>query len=532
MTGDSETVLQQLDPLVVLDPAGLVLMANEPARSVLGEDVVGRHLDLGDGPILSLPGLGRAEVHRFSLMFRGELARMVLLHPLPEQRSRPGPRAAPEPGRRLVPFDSAMRALDPRGSPGTALLVVDLDRFNVINAVLGYRTGDELLRQVGQRLAGALRGTDLVCRRGEDEFLVVLSARTSEPGPEPDRRRNRDARLEAAAVAGRLLESLVPPFHVDGHEIFAGASIGIALVHPDVDPQMTLKGGESALYRAKELGRSRFEFFTGDLQKEKSERLVLEGRLRRALEREEFFLLYQPVVELSTGRLAGVEALIRWQSPDLGVVPPALFIPLAEESSLIVAIGDWVLREACRQACRWAERRSGIFTACNLSVVQFTHSDFLRRVESLVAEFQPPPGSLEMEITETAIMQATDTDAILSRLEELGLLVAIDDFGVGHSSLSRLKSLKSHLLKLDSSFVRGLPKDRKDASIASAVISMAGNLGMQSLAEGVETPDQWRFLLENGCTLGQGFLFSPPVPAEEVERWLESGHRWQLLPGT
>lgn len=514
---DLQSILEVLEPLLVVRHDGVVTYANERAMALFGP-IEGRELDLPGDSTLAVPGLGRAQVTRRPISWEGQEAELVVLRTLPDQRARPGPRGAPEPGRRLVPMETALRALDARTSKSTALLVVDLDRFHVINAVLGYRTGDELLRQVGLRLAATLRSTDLVSRRGEDEFLVVLSAR-AQNGVETERRRSRDPRLEAADVAERVLECLVAPFEVDGSEVYVQASVGIALVVPELDPQLTLKSAESALYRAKELGRTRFEFYTGDLLREKSERMTLENRLRQALRRGEFFLAYQPIVELSSGRLAGVEALIRWQSPDRGLTSPALFIPMAEENGLIVPIGDWVLQEVFRQAADWHERGGRLAVACNVSVAQFMHPDFLKRLRALTDEHRLPPGTVEIEITETALMRAGDeTDRILEGLDELGLKVAIDDFGVGHSSLSRLKSLRSHLLKLDSSFVMGLPEDHKDASIAAAVIDLAHNLGMESLAEGIETRPQMECLRQLGCRFGQGYYFGRPVLPQEIEQ--------------
>ncbi|MCE7869820.1 bifunctional diguanylate cyclase/phosphodiesterase [bacterium CPR1] len=523
---DLHGILAALEPLLILRYDGVVSFANERARELFGP-IEGRELDLPTDSTLAIPGLGRAFVSRHAINWQGAEAELVVLRSLPEQRTRPGPRAAPEPGRRLVPMETALRSLDARVHSSSALLVVDLDRFHVINAVLGYRTGDELLRQVGLRLASTLRATDLVSRRGEDEFLVVLSARAHEAEEhEMDRRRRRDPSLEAGAVAERVLESLVAPFEIDGSEVYVGASIGIALVHPELDPQLTLKCAESALYRAKELGRTRYELYSGDLLREKSERMAIENRLRQALRRGEFFLAYQPVVELGTSRMVGVEALIRWLSPERGLTSPALFIPMAEENGLIIPIGDWVLQETLRQAALWHAQGARLVVACNVSVAQFMHPDFLTRLKQLLALHRLPPGSIEIEVTETAIMRAgADTDRILAGLEELGLKVAIDDFGVGHSSLSRLKSLRSHLLKLDSSFVHGLPDDYKDASIASAVIELAHNLGMESLAEGIETAAQHECLRDLGCHLGQGYHFGKPAEPEEIERRLRSTRR-------
>ncbi len=516
---DLHSILSVLEPLLVVRCDGIVTFANERALELFGP-IEGRELDLPSDSTVVVPGLGRAQVNRRPFSWQGEEAELVILRTLPDQRTRPGPRGAPEPGRRLVPMETALRALDTRTHPSTALLVLDLDRFHVINAVLGYRTGDELLRQVGLRLSATLRATDLISRRGEDEFLVVLSAR--DPGQndgESERRRRRDPRMEAGAVAERILESLVAPFEIDGSEVYVQASLGIALAHADLDPQLTLKCAESALYRAKELGRTRYEFYTGDLLREKSERMALENRLRQALRRGEFFLAYQPIIELASGAMVGVEALIRWQSPDRGLTSPALFIPMAEENGLIVPIGDWVLQETFRQAARWHAQGARLVVACNVSVAQFLHPDFLKRLRALIDEHRLPPGTVEIEITETAIMRAGgETDRILAGLDELGLKVAIDDFGVGHSSLSRLKSLRSHLLKLDSSFVGGLPEDHKDASIAAAVIELAHNLGMESLAEGIENEAQHQCLRALGCRFGQGYHFGRPSGPEEIER--------------
>jgi diguanylate cyclase (GGDEF)-like protein/PAS domain S-box-containing protein len=403
----------------------------------------------------------------------------------------------------------ALARAEYEGDALVALMFLDLDHFKAVNDSLGHAGGDELLRRVAGRIKGRVRESDTVARLGGDEFAIVLE--------------NLSDAQEAAPVAQDILRALSEPFDLSGHEIHVGASIGVA-VRPPSERGSLLKDAETALHRAKERGRGTYKFCTEEMNVQALERLALQNMLRRGLERNEFLLRYQPQVDLATGTIVGVEALLRWHRPDLGVVSPARFVPVLEENGLIVPVGEWVLRTACRQARAWQENGAGsLRMAVNLSARQFGREDLVGTVARVLEETGLDPRCLELEITESLLME--DIEASSRALDELkravnGVRISIDDFGTGHSSLSYLKSFPIDLLKIDRSFVRDLATDPDDAAITTAIIGLAHNLRLEVIAEGVETEEQLSFLRNKRCDEAQGYYFGQPLPAGDLARLL------------
>ncbi len=389
-----------------------------------------------------------------------------------------------------------------------AALYLDLDRFKTVNDSLGHSVGDELLRAVAGRLRQRLRDEDTIGRLGGDEFMVLLE--------------DLDAPEDAAVVANDLIAALDEAFVLpSGPEVFIHASVGISLYPDDGDDHLALaRNADAAMYRAKAEGRNTYGFYTEDLTRLASQRLELETRLRRALHNDEFVLFYQPVISVTDGRLLGAEALVRWQPPGEPMVPPAAFIPLAEETGLIVPLGEWVLQRACRQLAEWLAEGCELDTmAVNLSVEQIRRRDMEAVLRAVLAESGLPAARLELEITESSLMDQGDAaEALLAALKALGVSLAIDDFGTGYSSLAYLKRFSIDRLKIDRSFIKDLADDRNDLAIASAVVAMARALGISVQAEGVETEAQLALLREMGCGTYQGYLCSPPLPADEFRR--------------
>ena len=387
---------------------------------------------------------------------------------------------------------------------------VDLDRFKVINDTLGHDAGDELLKEIARRLSGCLRGCDTVARQGGDEFVVVLT--------------NLARAEDASIVAQKLLDALSPPMMLGGREIVPGASLGFAIYPRDGDNlQALLMAADKAMYSAKHAGRGQYRFYDPEMNRAAADWLEVGAELHHALERDEFELHYQPKVNLHTGAITGVEALIRWRSPDLGLVPPNKFIPILEETGLILEVGEWVIARACRQARLWQEQGlPPLRIAVNLSPRQFQQRDLAQRIRSLIDQPDFLPEYLELEITESMVMQNVERAiATLAELRQIGVRLAIDDFGTGYSSLAVLKRFPVDCLKVDRSFVRDIPADTDDMVITGAVIALAHSMGLSVVAEGVETEEQRRFLVESGCDEMQGFLFSKPLPpAELAERVL------------
>jgi diguanylate cyclase (GGDEF)-like protein len=387
-----------------------------------------------------------------------------------------------------------------------ALLFVDVDRFKNINDALGHDAGDQLLREVAQRLRYCLRASDLVARFGGDEFIAVL-----EELPNTG---------YAGSVAAKLLQALAEPMRIQEQEFHVTASIGIAAFPQDARDAITLqKHADIAMFRAKAQGRNGYCFYAPQGGAYSLERLTMEAQLKRALERGELALHYQPKQDIATGRITGMEALLRWQHPELGLVSPARFIPLAEETGLIVPIGEWVLRTACVQAAALPHRAGGdaLRVAVNLSARQFADDSLIALVACVLEETGLASAALELEITETLIMQSPERTArLLAALREQGVKLAMDDFGTGYSSLAYLKRFPLDSIKIDRSFIHGVPGDGDGESITQAVIGMAHSLRLRAIAEGVETAQQLEFLREQGCDEIQGYFFSRPLPYEEL----------------
>ncbi|MEW5966116.1 MAG: EAL domain-containing protein [Pseudomonadota bacterium] len=406
---------------------------------------------------------------------------------------------------RLQQFGAHIR----RAGEHLAVLSLDLDRFRQVNDSLGHAVGDALLVEAAARLTACARAEDTVARLGGDEFVFLLHADHG----------------GAARVAQKLLARLAEPFRVAGHELSCGASMGIAVCPDDgEDAEAMLRAADIALARARQAGGGRFRFYQADMQTGVKRRLRLETALRGALARGELSLHYQPQAEAASGTVTGVEALMRWCHPEWGWVSPAEFIPVAEDTGLIAELGDWAFETAIAQAAAWRAAGRDLTMAVNLSVAQLRDADLAERVLALLRRAGLPPDRLEIEVTESlAMREAAQAESLLLRLAEAGVRLAIDDFGTGYSSLASLKRFHVHVLKIDASFVAGLPDDRENAAISAAVVRMAEALGAHTLAEGVETAAQLEALRAMGCRGVQGYFLARPMPAQELDAWLARG---------
>ncbi|WP_335340309.1 putative bifunctional diguanylate cyclase/phosphodiesterase [Collimonas fungivorans] len=396
------------------------------------------------------------------------------------------------------------------------VLFVDLDRFKFVNDTLGHNAGDLLLKEVAGRLKAFTREADTIARLGSDEFVLILPERL-------------DEELSVGLIQG-MMDAIARPLQIEGYDFFLSCSIGVAVYPNDgEDPESLLKHADIAMYRAKEMGNNNYQFYTAAMNERALERLRIEGDLRNAMERKELLLYYQPQVDLRTGRMVGMEALIRWKHPQLGMISPTRFIDLAEETGLIVQMGAWVMHTACEQNKAWQRMGLGYLRmSVNLSTRQFFQQNLVQQVAKVLEETGMAPHYLEIELTESLVM--TDVElavGILNDLKSIGVQLSIDDFGTGYSSLAYLKSFPIDALKIDQSFVRDITVDQDDAAIVASIISLAHNLRLQVIAEGVETREQLSYLQRHRCDEMQGFYFSEPVSADDIEVILREG---KVLP--
>jgi diguanylate cyclase (GGDEF)-like protein len=406
---------------------------------------------------------------------------------------------------RALFYDRLGQALNRVGrhSTAAAVLFLDLDRFKLINDSLGHGAGDKLLVAVAERLSNVLRGGDTAARFGGDEFVILCEDVSGE--------------LQAIAIAERIAAELDAPFTVGGDEVFMRTSVGIALAtEPGARPEALIRDADAAMYRAKERGGGVYEVFDDQMRERAVRRMETENALHRALDRGEFVMHYQPIVQMATGALHGVEALARWEHPQRGLVMPGEFIEAAEETGLIITLGAWAFEAACRQSAAWG---GPTMMSVNLSARQCGHPDLVATFGEILRRTGADPASVCLEITETALMEDVDTStATLSALKELGLTLALDDFGTGYSSLRALQHFPVDVVKIDRSFIAPIEHDPQEAAIVAAVISLSHALGLRTVAEGIETIAQVDRLRALGCDLAQGFYFAKPAPPDEVRR--------------
>ena len=536
-----KTVEATAAPLMLVDPGGTIVFANPAAAALFGRPAsalpgsplglpLGSPASDGRPAEVQIPqpdGTRRAAEMQFAAAeLEGRDVLVVSLHDLTERKryeSRIEHLASHDaltglPNRALL-RDRVEQAIVHARRTGSrvALMYVDLDQFKLVNDSWGHPAGDKLLVEMGVRLRAAVREGDTVARLGGDEFVVLLSD-VARPG-------------DSAVVARKIASALAQPLAIDGREVQVTASIGIAVWPEDGDGlEALLQCADVAMYRAKDEGRNGYQYYSGEMGAQARSRVELEGGLRQALERAELRLHFQPQVELASGQVNGCEALLRWERPGRGLVSPAQFIPVAEESNLIVPIGEWALRAACREAAGWAAAGLGrIKVAVNLSARQFRQGSVVETVRMALAESGLPASSLELEITESVV--ARDLEQVVKALEQvrrMGVGVAIDDFGTGYSSLAYLRTLPIQKLKIDRSFIKGIPDDREAAALVGEIIRLAHVLSLEVVAEGVETAAQASFLRDAGCEKMQGYLFSRPVPPAEFAALMRSGGRLQL----
>ena len=401
------------------------------------------------------------------------------------------------------------------------MLFLDLDEFKTINDSLGHGAGDQLLVAVAERLRTCLRDADTAARLGGDEFAILLEE-IEEAGP--------------ALVAQRVLDTLHAPFVLSGREVFVNASIGIAVGSVQQDANELLRDADAAMYVAKTNGKGRFETFAPAMHDAVMERLTLQVELQRAVEQQEFTIQYQPIVELDSGRITGVKALIRWQHPVRGQMPPARFIPLAEQTGLIVPIGRWVLQQACQQAQRWHTQHPTtppLGVSVNLSARQLQHPGLVPDVAAALAVSGVDPGSLTLEITESVLVHDTEaTITVLGKLKTLGVRLAIDDFGTGYSSLNYLQRFPVDILKIDKSFIDGVAKGAEASTVARAITKLGHSLGLETVAEGIEEPEQQAAISAMGCLQGQGYHFARPLDADAITQLLDDHSPSDSHPAT
>jgi diguanylate cyclase len=407
---------------------------------------------------------------------------------------------------RLLLNDRLAQALDQANNNKQTLgiMFIDLDRFKYINDTLGHAVGDELLIEVAKRVEACVGNVDTVSRQGGDEFIVLMPNTTSD---------------EVTKKAQKIIEAFSHSVMVNEQELFVTPSIGISMYPGDGrDIETLIKNADTAMYRVKEQGKNNFQFYTPEMNEDVTKKMQLEVGLRKALERNEFHIVYQPQIDVMTGQMIGAEALLRWEHPEWGSISPAEFIPIAEETGLILQIGEWVLRGACLQNKKWQDDGfPQVRVAVNISSRQFQQSDLVERVREILKETGLAPEYLELELTESIIQDSKYAVAKMQQLKEMGIHLSIDDFGTGYSSLSYLKTFPIHTLKIDRSFTRNIYADPKDASLVETIISMAHNLNLKVIAEGVETEEQLQFLQQKQCNEAQGYFFSRPITASAME---------------
>ncbi|MGI2328153.1 putative bifunctional diguanylate cyclase/phosphodiesterase [Planococcus sp. YIM B11945] len=390
-----------------------------------------------------------------------------------------------------------------------AVLFIDLDKFKMINDTRGHTVGDKLLQQIAQRLRNCMSEKDIVFRMGGDEFTVILSAKT---------------KPEVSEIVERILAEIRKPIFIEDHVLYLRSSIGVSFYPTDGENiEELIKKSDIAMYNSKLSGGNSYKFFNSSMNSSFEERVGLEQNLHSALDNEELVLHYQPQIDPKTGFIYGAEALIRWMHPERGLVPPDQFIPIAEETGLIIPIGEWVLRTACLQAVEWNRKYDHPFhMAVNLSIKQFVNNDIVGTVKKILQETGLNPHILELELTESIFLENTESViATMNELKKLGVRISIDDFGTGYSSLSYLKDFPIDSIKIDQSFIRNASDNKKTISIISAIISLAQKLDLKSVAEGIETPEQFDYFKTEGCDLAQGYYFSRPLPADQIEALLE-----------
>ncbi|WP_289140930.1 bifunctional diguanylate cyclase/phosphodiesterase [uncultured Brevibacillus sp.] len=390
-----------------------------------------------------------------------------------------------------------------------AVLFLDLDRFKDVNDSFGHDVGDLLLIEAAKRLKSCVKPGDMVGRLGGDEFTVLIS--------------NLTEREEAAAVAEQIMQVMQQPFYLNGQAFNISSSIGISLFPQDGDnAEDLLKRADTALYTVKSRGRNGFDFFDPSMEAKSLERILMENELRKAIEQEHFQIYYQPKMDIKTGTLTGMEALVRWVHPELGIIPPNRFIPIAEESGMIIPLGEWILKEACMQNKRWHDQGYELKVSVNLSVRQIYQKDLLDMIKATLEETQLEPEWLELEITESIFVKMDEATVVLQQIREIGIQISIDDFGTGYSSFSYIKSLPVDTIKIDASFIRDVHHNQESQAIVKAIVTIADSLNMKVVAEGIELNDQVAALQENGCGHGQGYLFSRPLATADFEQFLRN----------
>ncbi|TQK74334.1 diguanylate cyclase/phosphodiesterase with PAS/PAC sensor(s) [Brevibacillus sp. AG162] len=388
-----------------------------------------------------------------------------------------------------------------------AVLFLDLDRFKDVNDSFGHDVGDMLLIEAAKRLQACLKPGDVVARLGGDEFTIMQNQLQD--------------RSEAAALAEQIMNQLQRPFELDGHVFNVSCSIGIALYPQDGDnPEDLLKRADTALYTVKSRGKNGYDFFDPTMEAKSLERILMENEMRKAIEQEHFQIYYQPKIDIATSAMTGMEALVRWVHPELGIIPPNRFIPIAEETGMILALGEWILKQACKQNKIWHDEGYTLKVSVNLSARQIYQKDLVEMIKDILRETNLSPDWLELEITESIFVKMEEATAVLQQIRDIGIQISIDDFGTGYSSFSYIKSLPVDTIKIDASFIRDIHHNQESQAIVKAIVTIAQSLNMNVIAEGIELDDQVAALKENGCDHGQGYLFSKPLPTDAFDQFL------------